>query len=434
MVGSIAILCSVALLLIVTTFLLPKIKIGKVHVSTYWIVTILGAVLMIACSYISFKEIGEELTKSTTINPLKIICIFLSMTFLSIFEDEMGLFSWIAQKASKHAGKSQIKLFFIIYGLVSILTVFTSNDIVILTFTPFICCFAKNTKINPIPYLIMEFAAANTWSMFLIIGNPTNIYLAASAGINFGQYLKHMALPTLFAGLLEVGLLYLLFRKDLKKPIEVTNLQDVSLKDRTSLITGVVILFACIIMLAISSYINLEMWIICISAVGILLISFMVICGIKKQNPLGICHVFKRLPYELIPFILGMFIVVLALNKQGVTSELASILTCNQSLITYGSTSFIAANIMNNIPMSVFYSFVLQNNGSSAFYQSLYSTIISSNIGAFLTPLGALAGIMFVSLLEKQGITMSFKTFTKYGIILAVPTLLIAFLGLYIVC
>ena len=35
-----------------------------------------------------------------------------------------------------------------------------------------------------------EFAAANTWSMMLIIGNPTNIYLATSAGIDFTEYYR----------------------------------------------------------------------------------------------------------------------------------------------------------------------------------------------------------------------------------------------------
>ena len=72
--------------------------------------------------------------------------------------------------------------------MVAILTIFTSNDIVILTFTPFICYFSKNAKINPIPYLVAEFAAANTYSMMLIIGNPTNIYLATSASIDFISY------------------------------------------------------------------------------------------------------------------------------------------------------------------------------------------------------------------------------------------------------
>ena len=142
------------------------------------------------------------------------------MTALSVFLDEMGFFKYLATLATKKAKANQFSLFLTLYLLVSVLTVFTSNDIVILTFTPFICYFAKNTKINPVPYLVAEFAAANTWSMMLIIGNPTNVYIASAAGIDFISYLAVMALPTVVAGLCSLGVLYLLFRKSLKKPLE----------------------------------------------------------------------------------------------------------------------------------------------------------------------------------------------------------------------
>ena len=102
------------------------------------------------------------------------------MTVLSVFLDEVGFFGYIAAFALKKAGRSRKRLFFYLYITVSVLTVFTSNDIIILTFTPFICYFAKSAKIDPVPYLFAEFIAANTWSMALIIGNPTNIYISSA--------------------------------------------------------------------------------------------------------------------------------------------------------------------------------------------------------------------------------------------------------------
>ena len=65
--------------------------------------------------------------------------------------------------------------------------------------------------------------------------------------------------------------------------------------------------------------------------------------------------------------------------------------------------------------------------------QAIYSTIIGSNIGAFLTPIGALAGIMFTNLIAKQNVKYSFLDFIKYGVIIAVPTISAALLGLSIV-
>ena len=164
-------------LLIASCLFLPKIKIGKVSLSTYWIAALSGAILLFATGRITFSEFFEGVSASGGMNPLKILTLFVSMTMLSVFLDEVGLFAYLANEALKKSGDSQIKLFATLFLAVGLLTVFTSNDVVVLTFTPFICQFCKRAKVNPLPYLFAEFVAANSFSMALIIGNPTNIYL-----------------------------------------------------------------------------------------------------------------------------------------------------------------------------------------------------------------------------------------------------------------
>jgi arsenical pump membrane protein len=178
----------------------------------------------------------------------------------------------LASLATKKANQSQFSLFAILYGLVAILTIFTSNDIVILTFTPFLCLFCKNAKINPIPYLVAEFAAANTWSLMLLIGNPTNIYLASMAGIPFFEYMKVMAIPTIFAGIVELGLLLLLFRKQLRKPLE-TKEEHYKIEDKADLWIGVAHLGVTLVLLSISNFLHWQMWLITLIAAISLLIS-----------------------------------------------------------------------------------------------------------------------------------------------------------------
>ena len=183
------------------------------------------------------------------------------MTALSVYLDEVGFFGYLAAAALRRAGGRQTVLFFALYLLVSVLTVFTSNDVIILTFTPFICYFAKNAGIKPLPYLIAEFVAANTWSMALIIGNPTNIYLAGSAGISFAEYTRVMILPTLLAGVVSLLVLLLIFRRALSEPIEPVPAKAV-LRRRAPLLIGLVHLSLCTVLLAVSSYIGLQMWLI----------------------------------------------------------------------------------------------------------------------------------------------------------------------------
>ena len=154
----------------------PDIRLRKLSINTYWIVPLVGALVLLSVGLIAFPDIINGLTADTAINPLKILVLFLSMTMMSVFLDEIGLFRFLASFALKKAKTSQLTLFIVLYILVSFLTIFTSNDIIILTFTPFICYFAKRAKIDPMPYLFASFVAANTWSMMFIIGNPTNIY------------------------------------------------------------------------------------------------------------------------------------------------------------------------------------------------------------------------------------------------------------------
>ena len=215
----------------------PSVNIKGKSLSIYWVAPFLGAIILLLSGIITAPEMTAGLTKSGDVNPIKILILFLSMTVISIFLDNAGFFRYLASAVLKKAKSSQMSLFVSLYVMVSVLTVFTSNDIIVLTFTPFICYFAKSAKIDPIPYLICEFIAANTWSMALIIGNPTNIYLAANAGVNFMEYIRVMLLPTLLAGGVSFFVLWLLFRKRLEKEMTPST-EDVRITARSKVWTN----------------------------------------------------------------------------------------------------------------------------------------------------------------------------------------------------
>jgi len=431
--------------IIVAVIIKPKVQFHRISLDTYWIVALSGALLLLVLGLVSPASLFAGLTADTTINPLKILVLFLSMTFLSLFLDELGFFQYVADKTVKFAGTSQIRLFFAFYLVISLLTIFTSNDIIILTFTPFICYFAKYTCINPIPYLVLEFVAANTWSMMLIIGNPTNIYLAGSAGFTFGAYTKVMAFPTLMAGLAAYGMLYLTFRKELSKPLQVESTTS-EIENPLLMWIGVAHLGLCTLLLVISSYINLEMWLITFAFAC----SLFICAGLaqyyqrkrihsKKPQPRThhiLLHTINRAPWELIPFVLSMFLIVLSLEKFGVTNLIAGGLGEAQIIFRYGVSSFLTANVMNNIPMAVLYSSItshLATASPAGHIAAVFASIVGSNLGAFFTPLGALAGIMWSGILKKLDVEFSFTKYIRYGAPISFVTLAFALAGLWIV-
>lgn len=432
MLALIIICICICLVMIASVLFFPKIKLGKIELDSYWVVTLIGALILLIFGFLDINTLIKSLTTASTMNPIKILVLFISMTILSVYLDELGFFKFLASYTLKKAKKGQISLFLYLYLIVSILTVFTSNDIIILSFTPFICYFAKNAKIDPMPYLAAEFVAANTWSMCLIIGNPTNIYLATTHSIDFIAYLKVMILPTIVAGVVAFLGLYLMFRKKLKDPICGESL-DVKIEDKVSLIVGLLHLGICTLLLVIGSYINIEMWLVSLLSVISLVVITLLISLIRKKKMTQLGKTIKRAPFQLIPFVLSMFVMIICLSDKGVTNIIANSIGDNLPILKYGMLSFLFANIMNNIPMSVLFASVIDEALVLISTKAVYATIIGSNIGAFLTPLGALAGIMFSSILVEHKIKFGYLSFLKIGIFIAFPTILIALLTLMVV-
>lgn len=260
-----------------------------------------------------------------------------------------------------------------------------------------------------------------------MIGNPTNIYLATSAGIDFVSYFKVMAVPTIAAGLVELGILLLLFFKQLRVPLQ-SNEVTYQIEDKFPVIVGIVHLAVCLVFLVISSYINVEMWLVSLICASSLLVFMIIYSFFNKNNWERIGYTLRRLPYQLIPFFLSMFVIVVALNNQGITTKIAAFLGSNGTIWVYGYSSFLSCNLINNIPMSILFTDLAKTLEGVEFTRAVYASIIGSNIGAFLTPIGALAGIMFTGLVHRNSVRFSFIDFIKYGAIISIPVISVALL------
>ena len=432
MISTLIISLSTCALMVASVIVKPYVKIKKFNIGTYWLVAILGALTLIFCRLIDFKEVLNGLWSDDAVNPIKILILFISMTIISVFLDEIGFFKFVAHKVLSVSKSSQKRLFFYIYAIVSFLTIFTSNDIVVLTFTPFIIHFCKAGKISPLPYLIGEFVGANTFSMMLVIGNPTNVFLSQMNGTPFFEYLSVMFLPTLFAGITAFLVLILIFNKKLSVPLKPI-VEEVIFKEKFLLVVGLTHLILCTVLIAIATYVNVEMWYICLAFCLSLILWTLFYRLSTKTKPVIVIKCLKRAPWELIPFVIGMFVIVLALDKYQITTKIAEFLGSQNLVFKYGVLSTLSSNIINNIPMSVLFSSITNKLATSVVNSAVYATIIGSNIGAFLTPVGALAGIMWSNILKSHEVKFSFLKFIKYGAIVAIPTLLVALFTLSLV-
>jgi len=424
-------------------YLYIRLGIRKIKIDTYFLGALLGPILIIIFGILNLSQILQGLEGEGGLNPFGILVLFLSMVFMSIFLDITGFFEYCARLALKFAGNDGRRLFFSLYATISVLTIFTSNDIIILTFTPFIYYFAKNAGIDPKPYLIAEFFAANTWSMMLYIGNPTNILLAAAFNLRFDEYFRWMFLPSLVAGFVNMVLLYFVFKKKISQSIKhETKINPIdSITDRFGAILGLLILGGCIASLAIAPYFGVEMWIISLSFALILLFVLLMRDSLHaitrkhtSKNHFAVSPTLKKMPVGIIPFVLALFITVEALRIYGITNDLGVFFKniCGVSntltVFVYGISSAFSANLLNNIPMTVAYVPIASLASQTNVFPAVLATTIGSSLGANITPIGALAGIMWMSILHDKEIKVSFKEFFKYGLVVT-PLTLLACLG-----
>ena len=427
-----------------------KRKWGKIDYAT---APLLGVLILAIGGFINQDILKRGLLGSDHIRPYSIIILFFSLAYICISLDLTGFFEYLSLKTVQKAGNSGRKLFISFYFLASGLTIFTSNDIVILTLTPIICYFAKYTKINPVPYLIAQFFAANIWSITLYIGNPTNIIVAEAYDLTFLEYSKWMVFPVLVAGLSALLLLLFVFRKQIPKTFEPPEINPESaLKDKNGAYFGIICLLSCLILLTIAPFISLELWQICL-VFAVLMICRDLIFDLRTKskspnnNEFTSNNVLKtkfrsawlRMPWKIMPFIIGMFILIETLVDSGIVDIIAAAFSSVSTSLT-GAVLFmiiisaLACNLMNNQPMTILFTQILFSPSftleGSLKYGAMLALIMGSNFGANFTLIGALAGIMWHRILLDKEVRISFKEFAINGLKIMPFVVLLAGLAL----
>ncbi|CAE8727058.1 unnamed protein product [Polarella glacialis] len=148
------------------------------------------------------------------LRPLCVMSVFYGMGYLCISLDSTGLLRWVALLAAKRTARPR-SAFLAVACLTAVLTLITSNDIVVLTLTPVIIDLCASRGFDPWPMLYVQYITANVWSISLVVGNPTNVIVADAAGLRFGEYASQLAPAGIVAGFTAVLAVFCRFNRAL---------------------------------------------------------------------------------------------------------------------------------------------------------------------------------------------------------------------------
>ncbi|KAJ8080174.1 hypothetical protein PM082_017004 [Marasmius tenuissimus] len=187
---------SIALVIhpLVFWFRLPYLGRRKVSLDllTAPIITI---VILWAAQCLGPEQIRNGIAGADGIKPYNILILFFSLAYMAITLDITGAFQAAAFWVSNKSGSSSYRLFTYFYLMLTLLGVILGNDPVVLSGTVFLIYYTNATGLDPIPWLITEFAVANTASMVLFVGNLTNVTICEGFRINNVAFTAYTILP-----------------------------------------------------------------------------------------------------------------------------------------------------------------------------------------------------------------------------------------------
>ncbi len=95
-------------------------------------------------------------------------------------------------------------------------------------------------------------------------------------------------------------------------------------------------------------------------------------------------------------------------------------------ILNYGVGSYLTSNLMNNQPMSMLFSEILLSANAVDHLPAMYASVIGSNLGVLLTPLGALAGLMWMNILKNSDVELSFLKYIANIFLVGILTMVVS--------
>ncbi|MBP7741969.1 MAG: arsenic transporter [Aliarcobacter sp.] len=413
-----------ASLIFLFTLLLIIIQPKNLQIGT---TAVIGAMVALVLGVVSFDDV-----LSVTNIVWDATLAFIGIIILSMVLDEIGFFEWAALKMAKYSNGSGLRMFIYAILLGAFVSALFANDGAALILTPILLAKMRILQLNIktiVAFLLAGGFISDSASLPFVFSNLTNIVTANYFDIGFMEYFLNMIIPFIVSVIASIFFLWLFLRKDIPKIVDIS-----VLKEPKSVIKNMKLFYFSWIFLAvllagyfIGDAYNLPISIFALGG-GII---FLIIASIAKTVEPK--RIIKEAPWQVVWFSIGLYIVVYGLKNAGLTDYLTVVLkelALRGDTIAVLGTGFLAAflsAIMNNMPTIMIMDIAMHDIGNKAM---IYANIVGSNLGPKMTPFGSLATLLWLHVLAKKGVKISFAQYSKFGLIITPPVLFIVLLAI----
>ena len=322
-----------------------------------------------------------------------------------------------------------------------VISAFVDNVATVLMVAPVALEICKKLKVNPVPFIISVAVSSNLQGAATLVGDTTAIMLGSALDMSFLDFFFYKGKLSIFfavelGALLSAVILYFLFRKE-KDPIP-------RIFERTKVTDYMpsILLLGTIVLLIVASFIpntpSTINGIICC----VLLVIGLVYNFAKNKTAASITEPLKQIDFETIGLLVGLFLMIGGIEKQGVIDAAAGLLAgvgkgnvfLLYTVIVWGSVAISA--FIDNIPYVATMIPVIAGLAASLGVDPtvLYFGLLSgATLGGNCTPIGASANITGIGILRKNGYEVKNSDFFKIGIPFTLAAIVPAYIYIWLV-
>ena len=410
----------ISIVVLIIVFLLIAVrKIGNVSLGI-WQVMLLGAVAVLLTGEITPEEALAAID-------VDVMLFLFGMFVVGEALAESGYLYHLASRLFSRAESVRHLVFLILVGA-GALSALLMNDTLAVVGTPLMLYFARRHGISPKLLLLALAFAVTTGSVASPIGNPQNLLIALSGGVEnpFITFPLYLTVPTVISLLVAYVFLCRAFRDELHPAALVhceEEIRDPSLAAlaRLSLILLVLLIVVKVVLVMFVPEFDIRLtWIALVAALPIL-------AGSRRR-----VEILRRVDWPTLAFFAGLFVLMASVWQSGFFQMLVQGSSIDLSAVPVIATvSVIVSQFVSNVPFVALSLPVLAHLGTST--PVMMALAAGSTIAGNMLILGAASNVIIIQAAEKDGETLTFWEFARVGVPLTVvqTAVYVLFLSLF---